>query len=103
MGRGQRQSHSRSGRKGDRDEQLVWAQGYRDGETIPIGLAEQIIGRIVATIDVPVTVDFESGYSETEGELSDNISRLLGLGVIGINISRTSSRRCSSRRTSALR
>ena len=61
------------------------AQGYRDGETIPIGLAEQIIGRIVATIDVPVTVDFEGGYSEDEGELSDNISRLLDLGVIGIN------------------
>jgi len=61
------------------------AQGYRDGETIPIGLAEQIIGRIVATIDVPVTVDFEGRYSEDEGELSDNISRLLNLGVIGIN------------------
>ena len=61
------------------------AQGYRDGETIPIGLAEQIIGRIVATIDVPVTVDFEGGYSEDKGELSDNISRLLDLGVIGIN------------------
>src|SRR5215472_4635256 len=61
------------------------AQGYRDGETIPIGLAEQIIGRIVATIDVPVTVDFEGGYSEDEGELSANISRLLDLGVIGIN------------------
>src|SRR5215471_21468323 len=61
------------------------AQGYRDGETIPIGLAEQIIGRIVATIDVPVTMDFEGGYSEDEGELSDNISRLLDLGVIGIN------------------
>jgi len=53
------------------------AQGYRDGETIPIGLVEQIIGRIAATIDVPVTVDFEGGYSEDEGELSDNISRLL--------------------------
>jgi 2-methylisocitrate lyase-like PEP mutase family enzyme len=32
-----------------------------------------------------VTVDFEGGYSEDEGELSDNISRLLDLGVIGIN------------------
>jgi 2-methylisocitrate lyase-like PEP mutase family enzyme len=27
------------------------AQGYRDGEAIPIELAEQIIGRIAATID----------------------------------------------------
>ena len=61
------------------------AQGYRDGETIPIELAEQIIARIGATIDAPVTVDFEGGYSEDDGELANNISRLLELGVIGIN------------------
>jgi len=61
------------------------AQGYRDGEAIPIELAEQIIARISATIDVPVSVDFEGGYSEDDGELAANISRLLELGVIGIN------------------
>src|SRR6266705_5426495 len=61
------------------------AQGYRDGEAIPIELAEQIIARIAATIDVPVSVDFECGYSEDDGELAANISRLLELGVIGIN------------------
>ena len=61
------------------------AQGYGDGEAIPIELAEQIIGRIAATVDIPVTVDFEGGYSEDDGELAANISRLLDLGVIGIN------------------
>ena len=61
------------------------AQGYRDGEAIPIGFVERIVGQIAATVDVPVTVDLEGGYSEDEGELSDNISRLLELGVIGIN------------------
>ena len=61
------------------------AQGYRDGEAIPIKLAQQIVGRIAATIEVPVTVDFEGGYSEDDGELADNISRLLDTGVIGIN------------------
>jgi 2-methylisocitrate lyase-like PEP mutase family enzyme len=61
------------------------AQGYRDGEAIPIALAEQIVARIAATIDAPVTVDFEGGYSEDDGELADNVSRLLDLGVIGIN------------------
>jgi 2-methylisocitrate lyase-like PEP mutase family enzyme len=61
------------------------AQGYRDGEAIPIALAEQIVARIAATIDAPVTVDFEGGYSEDDGELADNVSRLLELGVIGIN------------------
>src|SRR5258708_32459481 len=52
-------------------------QGYRDGEAIPIQLAEQIIARIAATIDVPVSVDFEGGYSEDDGQLAANISRLL--------------------------
>src|ERR1700692_2825722 len=61
------------------------AQGYRDGEAIPIQLTEQIIARITAHIDVPVTVDIEGGYSEDDGELADNVSRLLDMGVIGIN------------------
>jgi len=61
------------------------AQGYGDGEAIPIGFAEQIVGRITATVDIPVTVDFEGGYSENDGELAANIARLLDLGVIGIN------------------
>src|SRR6202023_2999060 len=61
------------------------AQGYGDREGIPIGFAEQIVGRITATVDIPVTVDLEGGYSEDDGELAANISRLLDLGVIGIN------------------
>jgi 2-methylisocitrate lyase-like PEP mutase family enzyme len=61
------------------------AQGYGDGEAIPIGFAEQIVGRITATVDIPVTVDFEGGYSEDDGELAANIERLLDLGAIGIN------------------
>ena len=61
------------------------AQGYGDGEAIPIEFAEQIVGRIAATVDIPVTVDFEGGYSEDDGDLAANISRLLDLGVIGIN------------------
>ena len=61
------------------------AQGYRDGETIPVGLVEQIAGRIVDTIDLAVTIDFEGGYSEDEGEIAENVSRLLDLGVVGIN------------------
>jgi 2-methylisocitrate lyase-like PEP mutase family enzyme len=29
------------------------AQGYRDGEAIPIGLVEQIVARIAGTLDAP--------------------------------------------------
>src|ERR1700726_29691 len=61
------------------------AQGYEDGEDLSLALAEQIAGRIAATVDVPVTVDFEGGYSEDDDELAGNVARLLDLGVIGIN------------------
>lgn len=64
---------------------IAQAQGYRDGEVIPIAFVERIVGRIAATIDVPVTVDFEGGYSDNDRELADNVSHLLDLGVVGIN------------------
>ena len=61
------------------------AQGYRDGEAIPVGLVEQIVARIAGTIDVPVTVDFEGGYSDDDTVLAENVSRILELGVVGVN------------------
>jgi 2-methylisocitrate lyase-like PEP mutase family enzyme len=61
------------------------AQGYRDGEDIPIALARQIIERIAATVDVPVSADFEGGYTDDDAALADNVSQLLGLGIVGIN------------------
>lgn len=61
------------------------AQGYRDGESIPVGLVEQIVARIAGTIEVPVTVDFEGGYSDDDEVLAENVSRILELGVVGIN------------------
>jgi len=61
------------------------AHGYRDGEAIPVEFVEQVIARITATIDAPVTVDFEGGYSEDDNVLAKNVTRLLDLGVVGIN------------------
>lgn len=61
------------------------AQGYRDGEAIPLEFAEQIVARIAATVDLPVTVDFEGGYSDDDDKLAGNVARLLDLGVAGIN------------------
>jgi hypothetical protein len=53
------------------------AHGYEDGEAIPIELVEQIIGRIATTVDIPLTVDFEGGYSEGDDVLAANVSRLV--------------------------
>jgi 2-methylisocitrate lyase-like PEP mutase family enzyme len=61
------------------------AQGYRDGESIPLSFVEQIIARISVGVAAPLTVDFEGGYSESEDGLADNIGRLIDLGAVGVN------------------
>jgi 2-methylisocitrate lyase-like PEP mutase family enzyme len=61
------------------------AHGYRDGEDIPIAFATTIVERVVASVDVPVTADFEGGYTDDDASLADNVSRLLETGVVGIN------------------
>jgi len=64
---------------------VATAQGFEDGEDLPLALAEQIVGRIAQSVDVPVTVDFEGGYSDDDRKLASNISKLIDLGIIGIN------------------
>ena len=61
------------------------AQGFKDGEDIPLALMEQIAGRIAATVAKPVTIDFEGGYSDDDATLASNVTRLLDLGIVGIN------------------
>lgn len=64
---------------------VAGAHGYKDGQALPQGLLEQIVGRIAATIDLPVSVDFEGAYAEEPTAAAANVGRLIGLGVVGIN------------------
>lgn len=61
------------------------AQGYPDGEAIPLDLHLEIVSRIAATVDVPVTMDFEGGYAESPDGVAANIARVIATGAIGIN------------------
>ncbi len=61
------------------------AQGYADGENIPLELVETIVRRIVATVEVPVTVDFEGGYAEAPEQVAENAARILSAGAVGLN------------------
>lgn len=61
------------------------AQGYRDGEDIPVDFFNRIIARIVASVELPISADFEGGYTEDDDQLAENISGLLDVGIIGIN------------------
>ena len=61
------------------------AQGYPDGQAIPLDLHLQIVSRIAATVEVPVTMDFEGGYAESPDAVAANIARVIATGAIGIN------------------
>lgn len=61
------------------------AQGYDDGEALPLDDALTVVGRIVQSVDCPVTVDFEGGYAVDPDTIGHNVRRLLALGVIGLN------------------
>lgn len=62
------------------------AQGYADGQHMPLELLEQLIRRIVNTVDLPVSVDFEAGYGATPEQAADSVERILRAGVVGINL-----------------
>ncbi len=56
--------------------------GYPDGQQIPRDLMLEMVGRIAAAVDVPVTADLEAGY----GDPAETIRRAIGLEVVGANI-----------------
>jgi 2-methylisocitrate lyase-like PEP mutase family enzyme len=60
--------------------------GYEDGEAMPFSAYLLIIRRIVEAVTIPLTVDIEMGYSETDAGIYANIKKLVELGVAGINI-----------------
>lgn len=60
--------------------------GYADGEAMPFDEYLLIIRRIVASVDLPVTIDLEMGYGKSKEAIYRNVQRLLEVGVIGINL-----------------
>ncbi|GAC1326979.1 MAG: isocitrate lyase/phosphoenolpyruvate mutase family protein [Candidatus Dormibacteria bacterium] len=56
--------------------------GYEDGENIPLDLHLDMVRRIVAAVDLPVTMDFEAGY----GDPGETARRAIEAGVVGANL-----------------
>jgi len=60
--------------------------GYADGENMPFEDYLFVVRRMLATIQIPLSVDIEMGYGATAEAIAENIRRLIDLGVAGINI-----------------
>ena len=61
------------------------ANGWPDGEQVPIDFAFANAKRIVDAVEVPLTVDFESAYAVDPGRAAANVVRLAATGAVGCN------------------
>ena len=61
------------------------AYGFDDGEAIPLELVLTNIKRIVESVALPVTLDFETGYATDLPGVKENIRNVIAAGAIGIN------------------
>jgi 2-methylisocitrate lyase-like PEP mutase family enzyme len=56
--------------------------GYEDGEKIPLDLHLDMVRRIVEAVEIPVSMDMESGY----GNAGETARRAIEAGVVGANL-----------------
>ncbi|MDQ3077868.1 MAG: isocitrate lyase/phosphoenolpyruvate mutase family protein [Pseudomonadota bacterium] len=61
------------------------ANGFADGEGVPIDFALANAKRIVDAVELPVSIDFEGAYSVDPEEGAANMKRLAATGAVGCN------------------
>ena len=62
------------------------AQGFADGEDFAIEDALRNLERVISVTDLPVTIDFESGYGATAAAVGKSVARARAAGAAGINM-----------------
>jgi 2-methylisocitrate lyase-like PEP mutase family enzyme len=65
---------------------VAWSKGYPDGNKMQPRLLVHLAGEIVKTVKVPVSIDFEAGYSDKPAVVVENLKPTVAAGISGINI-----------------
>lgn len=68
---------------------VAWALGYADGHTIPRKCVMQHAAAIIASTELPVSIDVENGLLSAGESMSDLARDLLATGVAGVNLEDT--------------
>lgn len=65
----------------------AWSLGWPDGDALPVERAVAMCADVVrAAQGLPVSVDFEGGYSDNPGDVAAHAAALVEAGAAGINI-----------------
>src|SRR5262245_59254481 len=65
---------------------VATANGFEDGEVLPLDFAIDNLARIVRVTELPVTIDLESGYGETTEHVARCVARAIAAGAVGCNL-----------------
>jgi 2-methylisocitrate lyase-like PEP mutase family enzyme len=65
---------------------IAAANGFADGEKIPVERMLEVIARIAAATALPLSADLESGYGAGAPEVRETIRRAIAAGAIGCNL-----------------
>jgi len=60
--------------------------GFPDGEKMDFAHLLLLTERILAHVNIPLSVDLEAGYSRDPDMIARHINQLHGLGVVGVNL-----------------
>jgi methylisocitrate lyase len=62
------------------------AHGWNDGEQVPLEFALANVRRIVASVELPLSMDLESGYGANPAEVGSTIAAAIEAGAVGCNL-----------------
>ncbi|GAB7182215.1 isocitrate lyase/phosphoenolpyruvate mutase family protein [Kitasatospora sp. Ki12] len=65
---------------------VSWSLGHGDGQRLDRAAAVEAARRIVAAVDLPVTVDAEGGYGPLPADVAETVTALVGVGAVGVNL-----------------
>jgi 2-methylisocitrate lyase-like PEP mutase family enzyme len=65
---------------------VAWSLGKADGQQLARAEMVDVVRRVVAAVDVPVTADVEGGYGLEPGDAAATIAAVVEAGAVGANL-----------------
>ncbi|MBR7836241.1 isocitrate lyase/phosphoenolpyruvate mutase family protein [Actinospica durhamensis] len=65
---------------------VAWGLGAADGDHLARDPMLDLVRRVAAAVDVPVSADIESGFGATAAQVGETVGLVLAAGAVGVNI-----------------
>lgn len=65
---------------------VAFAQGFPDGQQIGREQMLEVVAKIAAALQAPVTADIEAGYGPTADDVAKTIRGVIEAGAVGVNL-----------------